>query len=129
MDRFPVVCCVRDLPAGMPTGDQISESVVVSGFALKRYGYPLADAVIGDEVRKGKRLEAPLVIGRRATWQPRPSTAAASNVLFGVFAGLAALVAAALAWGAWSMRRDARQAEARARAELPDRLTLPGQRD
>jgi hypothetical protein len=128
-DSFPVVCCVRELPAGMPTGDQISESIVVSGFALKRYAYPLADAVIGDAVRKGERRETPLVLGRRAIWQPRPSTRGASNLLFAVFAGLAALVAAALAWGGWSMRRDARLAEARARAELPEKLRLPGDPD
>lgn len=128
-DDFPVVCCVRELPAGMPTGDQISERVVVPGFALKRYGYPLADAVIGDEVRKGQRLETALVLARRAIWQPLPSTRGASDALFGIFAGLAALVGAALAWGAWSMRRDARRAEARARASLPDTITFPGGRD
>ena len=128
-DDFPVVCCVRDLPPGLPTGDQISESVVVSGFALKRYGYPLADAVIGDDVRKGARLETPLVLAHRAIWRPRPSTVPASDALFGIFAALAALVAIALGWGAWSMRRDAKQAEARARADMPERLTLPGGRD
>lgn len=128
-DSFPVVCCVRELPAGMPTGDRISESVEVSGFALKRYAYPLADAVIGDAVRKGERRETPLVLGRRAVWKPHPVTTGASDALFAVFASLAGLVAAALAWGAWSMRRDARLAEARARAELPEKLELPGGRD
>ncbi|MFM7108471.1 MAG: hypothetical protein ACKOZU_07725 [Planctomycetaceae bacterium] len=128
-DDFPVVCCVRELPPGMPTGDQISESVVVPGFALKRYGYPLADAVIGDDVRKGQRLETPLVLARRAIWRQPPSTRGASDALFGIFAALAALVAVALAWGSWSMRRDARRAEARARAELPERIDIPGGRD
>ncbi len=128
-DRFPVVCCVRELPAGMPSGDQISEAVTVAGYALKRYGYPLADAVIGDDVRKGARLEAPLVIGRRAAWRPRPATGTANELVFGVFAALAALVAGAIAWNAWAMRRDAQRAAARARAELPDRFTLPGDSD
>ena len=120
-DSFPVVCCVRELPAGMPTGDGISEAVVVTGFALKRYAYPLADAVIGAEVRRGQRRETPLVIGRGAVWQPRPATRGASDLFFAVFAGLAALVAATLAWGARSMRRDA----ARARADLPETFALP----
>ena len=40
-DTYPIVCCVRDLPAGMPTGQQINEQVRVSGFAMKRYAYPL----------------------------------------------------------------------------------------
>lgn len=117
-DSFPVVCCVRELPAGMPTGDGISEAVVVTGFALKRYAYPLADAVIGAEVRRGQRRETPLVIGRRAAWEPRRG---ASDLFFTVFAALAALVAATLAWGAGSMRRDT----ARARATLPDTFALP----
>jgi hypothetical protein len=128
-DSFPVVCCVRELPAGMPTGDGISEAVVVAGFALKRYAYPLADAVIGDEVRRGQRRETPLVLGRRAVWQPRPATRAASDLLFAAFAALAAAVAAALAWGTWTMRRDARRSAARARAELPDTFALPPDRE
>ncbi|MFM9057556.1 MAG: hypothetical protein ACKOSQ_00240 [Planctomycetaceae bacterium] len=125
-DSFPVVCCVLDLPADMPRGDRITEAVVVPGFALKRYAYPLADAVIGDEVRKGERRETPLVLGRRVIWQPRPSTRNASDVLFTVFASLAGLVGLALAWGAWSMRRDARRARARARTESVERFDLPG---
>jgi len=128
-DTFPIVCCVREVPAGMPTGDGISEAVVVTGFALKRYAYPLADAVIGDEVRRGQRRETPLVLGRRALWQPQPATGRASDLLFAVFAALAALVAAALAWGAWNMRRDARRAAARARADLPETFALPPDRD
>lgn len=128
-DSFPVVCCVRDLPAGMPTGDGIAEAVVVAGFALKRYAYPLADAVIGAEVRRGQRRETPLVIGRRAVWQPRPATRGAGDLLFVVFAALAALVAAALAWGTWVMRRDARLSAARARAALPTTFSLPPDRE
>ena len=42
-DDYPIVCCVRTLPEGFPTGEAISERVVVSGFAFKRYGYPLPD--------------------------------------------------------------------------------------
>jgi len=128
-DSFPVVCCVREVPTGMPTGDGISEDVVVKGFALKRYAYPLAGAVVGDEVRQGQRRETPLVVGRRAAWRPRPATAAAGDVLFTVFAVIAAFVAAALAWGAWSMARDARRFEARARAALPDTFALPPERE
>ena len=61
-DTYPIVCCVRTLPAGMPTGEQISERVRISGFALKRYGYPLADLEIsssqGDVRTKGERMRA-----------------------------------------------------------------------
>jgi Flp pilus assembly protein TadB len=50
-------------------------------------------------------------------------------VLFWIFSGLAAIVAAALALGLWAMSRDARRRERRARAELPDTIRLPEGRD
>jgi hypothetical protein len=132
-DTFPVVCCVRELPAGMPTGDRISERVAVAGYALKRYAYPLADVAItssqGDRKLEGGRMETALVLGRRAEWTPSASPAAASAVLFWIFSGLAAIVAAALALGLWAMSRDARRRERRARAELPDTIRLPEGRD
>jgi hypothetical protein len=130
-DDYPIVCCVRTLPAGMPTGEQISERVRVSGFALKRYGYPLADLEIsssqGNVRTKGERMETALVIGKTATWIPNPSTQGASNLLFWIFSSLAALVGLALLAGAWSMNRDARRAARASREQLPDRLDLPGQ--
>lgn len=129
-DTYPIVCCVRTLPAGMPTGEQISERVRISGFALKRYGYPLADLEIsssqGDVRTKGERMETALVIGKTAAWMPNPSTQGASNLLFWIFSGLAALVGLALLVGAWSINRDARRAARASREQLPDRLDLPG---
>lgn len=129
-DSYPIVCCVRSLPPGMPTGEQISERVRVSGFALKRYGYPLADLEIsssqGDVRTKGERMETALVIGKTATWMPNPSTQGASNLLFYIFSGLATLVGLALVIGAWSINRDARRAARASREELPKRLDLPG---
>ena len=130
-DDYPIVCCVRTLPAGMPTGEQISERVRISGFTLKRYGYPLADLEIsssqGDVRTKGERMETALVIGKAATWIPNPSTQGASNLLFWIFSSLAALVGLALLAGAWSMNRDSRRAARASREQLPDRLDLPGQ--
>lgn len=132
-ETYPVVCCVRELPPGMPTGDRISERVAVAGYALKRYAYPLADVVItssqGDRKIEGDRMETALVIGRRAEWTPSASPAAASKVLSWIFSGLAAIVAAALALGLWAVSRDARRRERRARAELPDTIRLPEGRD
>jgi hypothetical protein len=130
-DSYPIVCCVRTLPAGMPSGEQISERVRISGFALKRYGYPLADLEIsssqGDVRTKGERMETALVIGKSASWVPNPSNRGASNLLFWIFSSLAALVGLALLAGAWSINRDARRAARASREQLPDRLDLPGQ--
>lgn len=129
-DTYPIVCCVRDLPPGMPTGDSISEGVRVDGFALKRYGYPLADVSIissqGDRDEKGKRRETALLIARRAEWRKPPSTAETSGVLSWIFAGLGAAVAAAVIYGVWASNRAARRAERQAREALPDRVELPG---
>ena len=114
----------------MPTGEQISERVRLSGFALKRYGYPLANLEIsssqGDVRTKGERMETALLIGKTAAWIPNPSTQGASNLLFWIFSGLAALVGLALLVGAWSINRDARRAARASREQLPDRLDLPG---
>jgi hypothetical protein len=129
-DTYPIVCCVRDLPPGMPTGDSISEGVRIDGFALKRYGYPLADVSIissqGDREEKGKRRETALLVARRAEWRKPPSTAETSTVLSWIFAGLGAAVAAAVIYGVWASSRAARLAERQAREALPDRVELPG---
>jgi hypothetical protein len=128
-DTYPVVCCVRSLPAGMPTGDKISERVTISGFALKRYGYPLADVTIissqGDETERGRRMETPLVIGRAAAWQPAAVPAREGGFLFWIFGGLAAAVLAVLAVRNWSITRQVRRDEAAARAQLPEHFELP----
>ena len=124
---YPIVCCVRDLPAGFPTGDAIGEKVSVSGFALKRYAYPLPDLDIsssqGDRKTRDQRMETALLVGKTAAWTPAPSIAGATSTLSWIFSALAAVVGLALAYGLWSMnRRDHR------RADLPDRIDLPGDR-
>jgi hypothetical protein len=130
-DTYPVVCCVRSLPPGMPTGDRISERVTISGFALKRYGYPLADVTIissqGDETDRGRRMETPLVIGRRLDWQPATPPAREGGFLFWIFGGIAAAVLAALALRNWAVTRRARRDEAAIRAQLPEHFALPSQ--
>jgi hypothetical protein len=126
---YPIVCCVRTLPAGMPTGQRIGERVRLSGFALKRYGYPLQDLRItssqGDEVQKGQRRETALVIGKQATWLPAPSPTTAVNTLGWTFLALAAVVGLALALAAWSFSRDSRRHGRGGRGELPDRIDIP----
>lgn len=126
---YPVVCCVRTLPDGMPTGQQIGERVRIEGFAFKRYGYPLPDVQIsssqGDEDRKGLRQETALVIAKTATWLQQPSPNRAVNTLGWVFLALATAVGVALAAAAWSFSRDVRSRRQRSRDAFPDRIELP----
>jgi hypothetical protein len=122
-DTYPIVCCVRDLPTGMPTGQSINEPVKVSGFAMKRYAYPLPKVQGQDEA--AARQETPLVIGKQALWVPEPSATEATSILGWVFLGLAGVVALVLAFGAWRFNRDARLQRQRQRAALPDKLELP----
>jgi len=128
-EDYPVVCCVRTLPEGMPTGQQIGERVQVSGFAFKRYGYPLPDVKIsssqGSEEQKGQRQETALLIGREATWLPAPNPTREVNTLGWVFLSIASVIGLALALAAWSFARDSRRRDRQARRELPDRIELP----
>jgi hypothetical protein len=128
-EDYPVVCCVRTLPEGMPTGQQIGERVQVSGFAFKRYGYPLPDVKIsssqGSEEQKGQRQETALLIGREATWLPAPSPTSEVNTLGWVFLSIASVIGLALALAAWSFARDSRRRDRQVRRELPDRIELP----
>ncbi|MFN6192068.1 MAG: hypothetical protein ACK54F_13205 [Planctomycetia bacterium] len=123
-ESYPIVCCVRSLPNGMPTGQNINERVRVSGFAMKRYAYPLPK-VKGEKEQPDRRQETPLVIGRRAAWVPEPSTAGATSFLGWIFAGLAALIGLLLAFGAWRSSRDTRRRERSERDALPERISLP----
>jgi hypothetical protein len=127
-DDFPIVCCVRSLPVDMPTGDRISEQVRVSGFALKRYAYPLQRVRItspqGDQEEGGGRRETPLLIGRDAWWVPSPSPRRISTDLGWMLAGIAAVVGLLLGVAAWAARRSARRLEQASRERLPERIDL-----
>jgi len=128
-EDFPVVCCVRTLPEGMPTGQQIGERVRVSGFAVKRYGYPLPDVKIsssqGTEEQKGQRQETALLVGREASWLPAPSPTREVDTLGWIFLSIASVIGLALALAAWSFARDSRRSDRRDRRGLPDRIELP----
>ena len=119
-DRYPVVCCVRSLPADMPTGPTISEPVRVAGFALKSYAYPLPKGD-GTEIRR----EAPLLIGADLVWR-RAAAPESGGAMSAVLAGLAAVVVAGVALSVWAGRRDARRRVDDRRASLPERFSPPG---
>lgn len=117
-DRYPVVCCLRGLPAGMPTGPSIGEPVRVAGFAFKSYAYPLSRGD-GPAVRR----EAPLLVGGDVEWR-RPAPAA-GGALGAVLAGLAIVVGIGVAFAAWRGARDARRRERLRRGGLPGQVGLP----
>jgi hypothetical protein len=129
-ESYPVICVVRELPADMPTGDRIAEWVSVSGHAFKRYGYRLADVMVegsgGEEQVRGRRLETPLIVGRRAVWRAPPApgpVGALSWVFLGILALLTTLLVLAGGVRSWSDRR--RRHDSRPPPEpLPDDLTV-----
>jgi len=128
-EDYPIVCCVRLLSEGMPTGEQIGERVRVSGFAFKRYGYPLPDVQIsssqGEKQQLGQRQETALLIGKQAVWQLPPSPTTEVNSLGWIFLALVGAVGLALAAAAWSFARDSRRHDQQARKNLPDTIELP----
>lgn len=119
-ERYPVVCCLRDLPAGMPVGPTINERVRVAGFAMKSYAYPLAD---GDGT--GRRREAPLLVGGDVAWLRAGVPAPGTGPLGAVLATLAGLLAVGVVAVAWKASIDARKNAARRRGDLPEAFALP----
>lgn len=124
-NSFPIVCCVRELSPGMPSGDRINEPVRVPGFAFKRYAYTFEAPVEknGAMVAEPEKQLTTLVVGPRAIWTP---PADASSINMAMIAGAAAIVALAavfglgLLYGNWSLNRTIQQS----RAELPDRVDI-----
>ncbi|MFM8413655.1 MAG: hypothetical protein ACKOCX_02925 [Planctomycetota bacterium] len=130
-NSFPIVCCVRDLPPGMPTGDRINEPVRVPGFAFKRYAYTFEAPreEDGRQVADTERRQTMLVIGPRAAWTP-PTPGAGMRgftIVAGVVAALAlaAVFGLGILYGNWSLNRSIK----RARQELPDRIDVPRDTD
>lgn len=118
-DRYPVVCCLRVLPPGMPTGSSISEPIRVAGFAFKSYAYPLRTGD-GAEIRR----EAPLVIGGDVS-RLRARTTPSRGPLASIFAALTAMIVFGGALALWAGGRDAKRRAARRRAAFPDRFAPP----
>ncbi len=110
----PLFVCVPALPPGMPTGEGIQyvEEVEVAAFFLKSWSYrvPPPDSV-PPEKRSDMivwKRQAPLLIGVRPIWYPRPQTsphtvaAAVAGLLF-VAAGVG------LWWALWRAHRADRE--------------------
>ena len=126
-NSFPLVCCVRELPPGMPTGDRINEPVRVPGFAFKRYAYTFeAPVAQGDRmVNETERQITTLVVGPRAIWTPPAADPDSRKIA--LIVGVAVVLALAAVFGlgllssTWSVNRAIKQA----RAELPERIDIP----
>ena len=64
---YPVVVCVRDVPAGFPEGEDIHAGVKVVGCYFKMWGYPSQFM----QVPGKHRLQySPLLIGKAPEWLP-----------------------------------------------------------
>jgi hypothetical protein len=104
---YPVVYCVRELPQGMPMGDQIGEVVRAGGFMFKKWPYTTE---MTEAKRPGLRMTSPLLIGKTVVWERREK----AQPLVGPVAGgtmIAVIVAVAFfAW--WFSRRERRAREA-----------------
>jgi hypothetical protein len=127
-NSYPIVCCVRELPPGMPSGERISERVKVAGFALKRYAYPF-EALRPDGparvVEEPSRRLTTLLVSPELTWFPPASKASSQPmwVIAAVAAGVAliAIIGVGFIYG----NRSIDQAIRKARQEFPDRVELP----
>jgi len=120
-DNYPIVCCVRRLPEGMPRGASIGEEVEVAGFALKRYRYPTSEPGGDGSVDQ----ESPLVIGKRAVWFPSPSSEPTSTSLGWIFGAVLGLTTLILAVGSWVFLRDSARRDRARREQFPDEVGLP----
>ena len=123
-ETYPLVCCVLNLPAGMPVGASIHEPLRVSGFAFKRYGSPLPQPA-GGPADRPQRQEVPLLIGPEAVRLPPSGGSAAGPGLGWVASALVGVGVLGLAGAAWKHRWNARRAEGERRAALPERFSLP----
>lgn len=125
-NSFPIVCCVRELSPGMPSGDRINEAVKVPGFAFKRYAYTFEAPTEKDGavVAETEKQLTTLVVGPRAIWTPPAADPASRNIALiagaAAVAALAAVFGLGLLYGNWSHNRTIQ----RSRAELPDRVDI-----
>ncbi|MBN1910713.1 MAG: hypothetical protein JW818_13290 [Pirellulales bacterium] len=98
----PVIFCVRELPEGMPTGDEpgFGETVEVAGFFLKSWAFR---SEFGQTQPKRPRQLAPLLVGRQPAWRPHSESA---DPLGPVTIGLAVLALAVVLVVLWRFQRS-----------------------
>lgn len=101
MWSYPVTFCVRKLPPGMPTGDNVGEEIRMAGFFMKKWVYNIGKQP-GEE--KPERFSAPMLIGHEPIWiKPPPKDNSAAN---GIMAGTLFVIALLGVWlGVWRFGR------------------------
>jgi hypothetical protein len=96
--NYPLVFCVRELPAGIPTGGSIHVPVRVAGFFFKDWLYQTRGAPQGDGPDERAQY-APLLIGRSPLMLAAPERRkAAQFVLGGLFVTALAGICVVAAW-------------------------------
>jgi hypothetical protein len=113
----PIAICVRELPPGMPLGEEIYEPLRVTGFFLKTWGFRTAQSKQAAPGEIRKQL-APLLIGRDVEWlKPAPEPETSRTWI------IASVVATIALFGGvvWWIRRDSRGPN----RALPERVESP----
>jgi hypothetical protein len=125
--RNPIIFCVREIPHGMPTGEDIDVDLKIVGFFMKTYAFPsqrkvepkdnqpVPDPKKPQEMAKGipgaplatKNQLAPLLVGRKALYLVREKP---SNELTGWIAGGAFTVVILGIWFiSWRFNREGKK--------------------
>jgi hypothetical protein len=112
------VCCVSGLPVDFPVGDKIREPVRVDGVFFKSWRYRTRKNLAAPgETGRQQQMYTPVVVGGAPTWL---STAASGQSRWGLWGGIAFLVALLVFW--FVMFRLAERDRRRRAATQPDRL-------
>ena len=116
--RYPVVFCATELPPDMPTGDEIHETVEITGVFLKNWAYPSGWLNAGSSDQQQLQV-SPLLIGKAPRWlQPELSQPSFLELWAGwIFVAILVLIAFAV----WRTSvGDQRQRRLRRRVTPPD---------
>lgn len=118
--NLPIVCCVPQLPDGFPTGDEIRESVRISGIFFKLWRYrsrKLAKQV--GETTGQRQLYTPVVLGHSPAWLKKTIQQDSRWALWGGIAFLGGLMVLWI-YTAVLARRDRRARTLMRRSETID---------
>ncbi|MBI3466868.1 MAG: hypothetical protein HY000_27965 [Planctomycetes bacterium] len=112
----PMIVCLRELPEGMPQGDNIYEAVRIPAFFFKKWAYRVPAVDDGVQGKPDHRLQlAPLLIARSAVWLPPEPNSPTSGLFTGL---LILLLLAGVWWAVWRYTRGDRQFRRRRIAPL-----------
>ena len=105
---YPVTVCVRQLPKGMPVGEEINEDVRVQAFFVKLWAYRTQEnGSVGQPAMEDRAIQfSPLLIGRQPQWlRRRVATSPYPGLAIGV---IFAAAMATLCYRVWKASRNDR---------------------